>query len=84
MPVLARFHGMTVKMYFLGREHNPPHVHFLCGDHMGVIEIRTQSMLEGDLPPRALAQAQTWTRLHQDELLEMWNTQNFRKLPPPD
>ena len=23
-----------------------------------------------------------WTRAHQAELLDMWNTQQFRKLPP--
>ena len=29
MPVIARFYGIIVKMYLLGGEHNPPHVHIL-------------------------------------------------------
>lgn len=26
MPVLARFYGIVIRMYFLGSEHNPPHI----------------------------------------------------------
>ena len=55
MPVIARFYGMIVKMYFLGKEHNPPHVHVLYGECMGVIDIQTAEMLEGDLPSKALS-----------------------------
>jgi hypothetical protein len=54
------------------------------GEYLGVIDIQTQVMLEGDLPPKDLARAQEWTKLHQDELLDIWNTQNFRTLPPLD
>ncbi len=82
MPVIARFYGMVVKMYFLGSEHAPPHVHFIYGEYMGVIDIRTQAMLEGDLPGKALSMAQEWTKLHASELMDIWNTQNFRALPP--
>lgn len=82
MPVIARFYGMIVKMYFLGKEHNPPHVHVLYGECMGVIDIQTAEMLEGDLPSKALSMASEWVSLHQEELLEIWETQNFKKLPP--
>ena len=82
MPVIARFYGMIVKMYFLGKEHNPPHVHVLYGECMGVIDIQTAEMLEGDLPSKALSMASEWVSLHQEELLEICETQNFKKLPP--
>ena len=39
-------------------------------------------MTEGDLPPRALAMAAEWIGQHEEALLEMWNTQEFKKLPP--
>ena len=35
MPVVARFYGIIVKMYLLGGEHNPPHVHVLYGEKNG-------------------------------------------------
>lgn len=82
MPVISRFYGMVAKIYFLGKEHNPPHVHFIYGEYMGAIDIQTQAMLEGDLPTKALAMAQEWTKLHAAELLEIWNSQNFKSLPP--
>lgn len=82
MPVIARFYGMIVKMYFLGKEHNPPHVHVLYGECMGAIDIQTAKMIEGDLPSKALNMASEWVLLHQKELLEIWETQNFKKLPP--
>lgn len=82
MPVIARFYGMIAKMYLLGKEHNPPHIHFLYGEYNGVIDLLTLSVLEGDLPNKALSMALEWTAAYQQELLEMWNTQKFRKLPP--
>ncbi len=82
MPVISRFYGMVAKMYLLGKEHNPPHIHFLYGEYNGVIDLLTLSVLEGDLPGKALSMALEWTAAHQQELLEMWNTQQFKKLPP--
>lgn len=49
---------------------------------MGAIDIQTLQMLEGDLPPKALAMVQEWAEKHKDELLNMWNTQEFKQLPP--
>ena len=82
MPEISRFYGMIVKMYLLGKEHNPPHIHFLYGEHNGVIDLQDLSLLEGDLPSKALSMAIEWTTIYQAELLDMWYTQNFRKLPP--
>lgn len=82
MPVLARFYGMVVKMYLLGKEHNPPHVHILYGEYNAVIDVQTLTVIEGDLPGRGIALAREWTEKYRDELLEIWETQNFRKLPP--
>lgn len=82
MPVIARFYGMVIKMYLLGKEHNPPHFHVMYGEYNGVIDIQTLSMIEGDLPAKGLAMVQEWARQYQPELLDIWATQNFRKLPP--
>lgn len=82
MPVITRFYGMVIKMYLLGKEHNPPHLHVLYGDYNGVFDLQTLSLLEGDLPGKALSMVQEWAAKYQDALLEMWNTQQFRKLPP--
>lgn len=50
MPVISRFYGLSIKMYFKGSEHNPPHIHVLYGEYMGVLNIwNTQQIKE--LPP---------------------------------
>jgi hypothetical protein len=82
MPVISRFFGMIIKMYFRQSEHNPPHIHVIYGEYIGLIDIQTLEMFEGDLPPRALSLAKEWVSLHKDELLTIWNTQNFVELPP--
>ena len=82
MPVISRFYGMIVKMFFLASEHNPPHIHVVYGEYVGVIDIRTLQMIQGDLPNKALKIVQEWTQLHQKELLEMWETQDIQPLPP--
>ena len=69
-------------MFFAAKEHNPPHFHALYGEYTGEFDINTLSMLEGDLPPRAVELVREWAELHQKEVLEMWNNQNIRKLPP--
>lgn len=82
MPVIARFYGIIIKMYFSQKEHNPPHLHAIYGDYVGVIDIRTGEMLEGDLPPKALSMVREWISINRKELLGIWNTQEFTTLPP--
>ena len=82
MPVIARFFGMVVKMFFLGKEHGVAHIHVIYGEYTGVIDVATGEMLEGDLPQRALCMVREWVSLHRAELIDMWNTQNIRALPP--
>lgn len=80
MPIIARFYGMVVKMYYLASEHNPPHIHVIYGEYVGVINILNGQMMQGDLPSKAFNIASEWTLLHSEELLEMWETQEFRVL----
>ena len=80
MPIIARFYGMVVKMYYFSNEHNPPHIHVIYGDYVGVLKILDGEMLQGDLPIRALKIVKEWVNMHSDELLEMWNTQEFKVL----
>jgi len=79
MPVIARFYGILIKMYF--REHGVPHFHALYGEYNGVYELESLEILEGDLPNRAHKMVQEWAGLYKDDLLEMWQTQKFKKLP---
>lgn len=38
MPVLARFYGIIIRMYFLQSEHNPPHIHAIYNEDVAAID----------------------------------------------
>jgi len=82
MPVISKFYGIVIRMYFLQSEHNPPHIHAIYGDNVALIDIKTLNVLEGYLPPKALSLVIEWMTTHQNELIEIWETQNFKHLPP--
>ena len=82
MPVISRFYGMIIKMYFQQSEHNPPHFHVVYGEYIGAVDIQTLELMEGDLPAKALKLVREWAEIHRDELMKIWNTQEFTQLPP--
>ena len=82
MPVLSRFYGIIIRMYFLQNEHNPPHIHAIYNEDMAAIDFMTGNVLEGYLPPKALALVLEWITVHRDELKEVWETQNFKVIAP--
>lgn len=82
MPVIARFYGVVIKMYFKQSEHNPPHIHAIYGEYVAAVDIKTGEMLEGDLPKRALKMVQEWIAVHENDLMKIWETQKFVELPP--
>lgn len=82
MPALARFYGIVIRMYFLQSEHNPPHIHAIYGEDTAAFDIRTGELLDGDFPSRASELVREWMGINRDELLKMWETQEFKKLDP--
>ena len=82
MPVISRFYGIIIRMYFQQSEHNPPHIHAIYGENMAAININSGEVLEGELPPKALAMVCEGVNIHSDELLKMWETQEFKSLSP--
>ena len=82
MPVISRFYGIIIKMYFQQKEHNPPHFHAIYGEYVGVIDINELKIIEGDLPNKASSMVLEWTKNNQAELLNIWQTQNFKQLEP--
>ncbi|MBP7867229.1 MAG: DUF4160 domain-containing protein [Acidobacteria bacterium] len=79
MPVISRFYGILIKMYF--KEHGIAHFHAIYGEYNGVFDLQSLEMMEGDLPPRAEKLVREWASRYQKDLLDMWTTQQFRQLP---
>ncbi|MBR0399272.1 MAG: DUF4160 domain-containing protein [Mogibacterium sp.] len=82
MPIISRFNGIVIRMYFQQSEHNPPHVHAYYGNSVAAISISDAKILEGSLPPKALDIVKQWIKTNSTELMDIWNTQIFRYIPP--
>ena len=53
MPEISRFYGIIIKMFFKPKEHEPAHIHALYNEYVGIFDIKTFEMTEGDLPIKA-------------------------------
>ena len=82
MPEISRFYGIVIKMFFKPKEHEPSYIHALYGEYVGIFDLQSMEMTEGDLPKKAQELIKEWLYKNQEELLKMWETQKLRKLPP--
>ena len=82
MPILSRFYGIVIRMYFLKSEHNPPHIHAIYNDDAAAIDFMTGEVIDGHLPDKSVAMVREWVSLHRGTLMEIWKTQEFRNIPP--
>lgn len=70
MPVVSIFLGIVIKMYY--GDHPPKHFHVIYNEYEAVVNIDTEEIIEGDLPPRVKRLVLEWTKLRKKELLENW------------
>lgn len=82
MPEIARFYGIIIKMFFKPKEHEPSHIHALYGEYIGIFDIESHEMINGDLPGKAQELVKEWLNLYAEQLQAMWDTQKIDKLPP--
>ena len=71
MPILSRFHGIVIRMYFQQADHNPPHIHALYADDMVAIDVQTGDILEGYLPKKQLSMVRKWVQVNKEALVRM-------------
>jgi hypothetical protein len=69
MPIISRFLGIVITMYW--QDHAPPHFHAKYGEYKITVDIQT-GVVEGKFPKRALKHVLEWYELHQEELLNAW------------
>ena len=72
MPEISRFYGIVIKMFFKPKEHEPSHIHALYGEYVGIFDLQSMEMTEGDLPKKAQELIKEWLYKNQEELLKMW------------
>jgi len=82
MPELSRFYGIVIRLHYEDKEHNPPHIHARYGKEAASINIRNGEIISGNLPPNARNLVKEWVLLHSREIMDIWETQEFRKIKP--
>lgn len=82
MPTISSFYGIVIVMYLRNKEHNPPHVHAITNDFAAPFLISTGELIEGEFPPKARGLVKEFILKYQNELLTMWETEQYVKLPP--
>lgn len=82
MPELSMFYGIIIRMFAIDNEHPPRHIHIKYGEYEAVMEILNLNIIDGLLPKKARILVREWAEIHQEELIEMWETQNFHKIEP--
>lgn len=81
MPTISMFYGIIIQMYW--DEHAPPHFHAIYGEFKASVDIRALTIMEGDLPRRAIQLVLDWAELHQQELLRDWGLCQSKCQPQP-
>jgi hypothetical protein len=69
-------------MYLRNKEHNPPHIHAITQDFDAPFSIETGEIMEGEFPTKAKIMVKEFIIKYQTELLTMWETEQYIKLPP--
>ena len=82
MPTISSFYGIIIIMNLRNKEHNPPHIHAVTADFVAPFLIATGEIMEGEFPPKAKKMVKEFILKYQKELEEMWETENYIKLPP--
>lgn len=71
MPTISSFYGIVIQMFW--NDHAPPHFHARYGENKGIIDIKSLTMMEGNLSRRTLNLVLDWAELHKEELLADWH-----------
>jgi hypothetical protein len=80
MPILSRFLGIIILMYWT--DHSPPHFHAKYGEYEISVDIHT-GLVQGRFPKRALRHVLEWYDLHKTELLTAWERCSANEQPQP-
>ena len=80
MPEISRFGGIVITMYF--NEHNPPHFHASYNGIEALFDLNEGAFTKGALPSKQARLVLAWYELHKDELFEIWDSKEFKKIKP--
>ncbi len=76
MPIISRFFGIVIYMYW--RDHMPAHFHAKYQDQEIAVDVASGDV-KGQMGRKAIALIQEWRELHLAELAENWELARQKK-----
>lgn len=70
MPTIAIIAGVRIVIY--PKDHLPPHIHAILGDHEAQFSIVTSDLLEGSLPPAKRRAVGAWIDANRERIAYVW------------
>jgi hypothetical protein len=70
MPRISEFYGIAIYMHH--RDRFPHHFHAICGGVEAEVEIESNALIAGSLPPAARRLVHAWARQHRAEPRDNW------------
>ena len=70
MPIISSFFGIYIRMYFA--DHASPHIHVDYQGQEALVAIADGTLVEGELPRRAMTLVRQWCLDHRAELVQNW------------
>lgn len=81
MPRIGQVAGVVIAMHYGEREHPPPHIHAIYGEHDALVSIGGAVVLSGYLPRTKERKVADWVVSHRAELWAAWE-RAWRNEPP--
>ena len=82
MPTISMFYGILILMHLTRKEHCPPHVHAYYGQYDAAFLISSGELMAGSFPKQGQKLVKEFILKYRDELMNMWETEQYIKLPP--
>jgi hypothetical protein len=81
VPELSRFFGIIIRMFAeVDLQHHVAHFHAYYQEEVGIFSIDPVELIAVSLPRRLV---EAWAELHQNELVDDWNTLQLGRPPRP-
>ena len=84
VPAISVFYGILILMHLTRKEHHPPHIHAFYGEYEATFLISTGELYKGLFPNKGQELVKEFILKYQNELMEMWDTEQYKRLPPID
>ena len=80
MLTISIFYGIRICFNLRNKEHGPPHVHAKYGEYIASFNIKDKCLNEGKFPDRATKLVIEFLNQYEQELLKMWETEEYKRL----